>query len=45
MPHKGIRSWRVNDFERWLIFYGVRDDILVLYRVVSGTMNLPKLRF
>ena len=45
LKHRGIRSWRVKDFERWLIFYGVRDDVLVLYRVVSGTMNRFKLRF
>jgi hypothetical protein len=45
LKHRGIRSWRVEDFERWLIFYGVRDDVLVLYRVLSGTMNLFKLRF
>jgi len=44
LKHKGVRSWRVKDFERWLIFYGVRDDVIVLYRVVSGTTNLLKLR-
>jgi plasmid stabilization system protein ParE len=36
----GIRSWRVAEFDRWIIFYGVRDELLVIYRVVSGTMNL-----
>lgn len=45
LKYRGIRSWRIKDFERWLIFYGVRDDVIVLYRVVSGTMNLPRLRF
>src|SRR5438034_6436946 len=45
LRHRGIRSWRVKGYPRWLIFYGVRDDVLVLYRVVSGTMNLLKLRF
>jgi plasmid stabilization system protein ParE len=44
LKHKDIRSWRIKGFERWLIFYGVQDDTLVLYRVVSGTMNLFKLR-
>ena len=44
LKHNDIRSWRIEGFERWLIFYGVRDDVLVLYRVVSGTMNLLKLR-
>jgi len=41
----GIRSWRVKGFERWLVFYGRREDVLILFRVVSGTMNLPLLRF
>jgi len=36
LSHRGIRSWRVKGFERWLIFYGARDSALVLYRVVSG---------
>jgi toxin ParE1/3/4 len=41
----GIRSWRIAGFDRWLIFYGVSDEALVLYRVVSGTMELHRLRF
>ena len=37
----GIRSWRISDFPRWLIFYGITDDkTVVFYRVRSGTMNL-----
>jgi plasmid stabilization system protein ParE len=40
----GVRSWRVAEFDRWIIFYGVRDETLVIYRVVSGTMNLPALQ-
>jgi plasmid stabilization system protein ParE len=37
----GIRSWRVREFPRWLIFYGTspRGEV-VFYRVRSGTMNL-----
>ncbi len=41
----GIRSWRVDDFERWLVFYGVRRNDLILFRVVSGTTNLYALTF
>jgi toxin ParE1/3/4 len=37
---EGIRSWRVSGFPRWLIFYTVRDDQLLLLRLRSGTMNL-----
>jgi hypothetical protein len=44
LKHRGIRSWRVKGFARWLIFYGVRDEVLVLYRVISGTTHLLKLR-
>ena len=41
----GIRSWRMRDFPRWLIFYSVRaDGTLVLLRVRYGMMNLPRLR-
>ncbi|HEV2436135.1 MAG TPA: type II toxin-antitoxin system RelE/ParE family toxin [Verrucomicrobiae bacterium] len=37
----GIRSWRVRDFPRWLIFYAVTDrKKVIFYRVRSGTMNL-----
>jgi plasmid stabilization system protein ParE len=36
----GIRSWRVKNFPRWLLFYTVRDGQVVLLRVRSGTMNL-----
>lgn len=42
----GLRSWGVQNFRRWIIFYGVRQDGgLVLFRVVSGTMNLYALAF
>ena len=40
----GVRSWRVEHFTRWLIFYGLREDALVLYRVRSATMNLAALK-
>jgi plasmid stabilization system protein ParE len=37
----GLRSWRLSDYPRWLIFYGIDgDNNLVLYRVRQGTMNL-----
>ncbi len=42
---KGIRSWRVKQFPRWLIFYSLREDgALVFLRVRYGTMNLTRLR-
>ncbi len=45
LKHPGIRSWRVNRFGRWLLFYGVRDDVLILHRVIYGTMDLPQVKF
>jgi toxin ParE1/3/4 len=39
---KNIRSWRVDDFENYLIFYrfnGVRLEIL---RIKHGAMNFPQ---
>jgi plasmid stabilization system protein ParE len=42
---KGIRSWRMKRFPRWLVFYTVRDDgALVFLRVRYGMMNLVKLK-
>jgi len=41
----GIRSWRVQRFPRWLIFYAVQPGALVLLRVRYGSMDLPALEF
>lgn len=41
----GIRSWRVNHFRRWLVFYEVHENSLVLLRVRYGMMDLPSLEF
>ena len=41
----GIRSWRVNRFRRWLIFYALRENALVLLRVRYGMIDLPALEF
>ena len=38
---EGVRSWRIKQFPRWLIFYSVRSDKqLVLLRIRQGNMNL-----
>lgn len=39
----GIRSFRVQGFERYLLFYQVRDEDLILLRLRFGGMNLPSL--
>jgi hypothetical protein len=41
----GIRFWGIKGFRRWVVFYGVRGDDLILFRVVSGTMNRYVLGF
>jgi plasmid stabilization system protein ParE len=42
---EGIRSWRLERFRRWLIFYTVREKSVVLLRVRYGAMDLPALEF
>jgi plasmid stabilization system protein ParE len=42
---KGVRSWRVAGFTRWLVFYGVDEqNNIVMYRVRQGMMNLTVLK-
>ncbi len=42
---RGIRSWRVTKFPRWLIFYAVEgDQRIVLLRVRQGAMDLTLLK-
>jgi plasmid stabilization system protein ParE len=38
-----IRSWLVEGFPRWTIFYGVRRDDVILHRVEGGQRNLRRL--
>ncbi len=45
LPFPGIRTWRVKDFSRWLIFYCVRPKSLVFYRVKHGATHLIALKF
>jgi plasmid stabilization system protein ParE len=44
LKHSGIRSWRVNDFTRWLIFYEVQDEAVIVYRIRSGFMDLMQMK-
>ncbi len=37
---KGIRSWRVRGFARWLLFYVERPDAIVFLRLRQGMVNL-----
>ena len=39
---KGIRSWRVDDFENYLIFYRVTKEHLEVLRIKHGAMNFPQ---
>ena len=38
---KNIRSWRVDDFESYLIFYRVSKSRLEVLRVKHGAMDFP----
>ena len=37
-----IRSWRVDDFETYLIFYRVAGQRLEILRIKHGAMNFPQ---
>jgi len=43
LRHPGVRTWLVAGFNRWTIYYGLRDDVLVLYRLEGGERNLRAL--
>jgi len=44
LKQSGVRSWRVNHFTRWLIFYEMKGEAIVIYRVRSGFMNLTQMK-
>jgi plasmid stabilization system protein ParE len=37
------RSWRVNGFEKWLVFYLTGEKEVEIIRVRHGMMNLPEI--
>lgn len=45
LPFPAVRSWRVRNYSRWLVFYGAKPAALVFYRVKHGAANLVTLDF
>ena len=45
IPFPGVRSWRVRGFGRWIVFYGVREEVLICYRVRHGATDLARLDY
>ena len=41
----GVRSWRIKKFRRWMVFYQIDQDSLILLRVRYGMMDLPTLNY
>jgi toxin ParE1/3/4 len=39
-----VRQWAVRDFRNYLIFYQLRDEVLLVLRVVHGARDLTGLR-
>ena len=39
---KNIRSWRVDDFENYLIFYRFEERRLEILRIKHGAMDFPQ---
>lgn len=40
---EGIRSFRLKRFQNYLLFYQIKGDELILWRLRYGGMNLPVL--
>lgn len=38
----GIRSWRVQGFENYLVFYRILEDNVEVLRILHGAQNLPR---
>lgn len=38
----GLRSWQVDGFGKWIIFYRVEPGGLRLVRLLHGSRNLPR---
>lgn len=40
---RGLRSWRIRRFERWLTFYRPTDDGIEVVRILHGARDLAPL--
>ena len=40
--HAGLRSWRVQGFRNYLIFYRIGNDRLQIWRVLHGSRDLQE---
>jgi toxin ParE1/3/4 len=41
--HEGVRSWRVDGFRRYLIFYRQLPGKIQIWRVLHGTRDLSRI--
>lgn len=41
--HEGLRSWRVDGFRRYLVFYRELPGKIQVWRVLHGTRDLPRI--
>lgn len=41
--HSGLRSWRIQGFRNYLIFYRPQDDHIQIWRVLHGSRDLHQL--
>lgn len=40
---KGTKSWPIRGFEKWIVFYQIRDDELLVIRVLHGARDIDNL--
>ncbi len=39
----GLRKWGVKGFKSYIIFYLIREDVLIIVRVIHGARDFPAL--
>jgi toxin ParE1/3/4 len=39
----GLRKWGIKGFKSYIIFYLIREDVLIIVRIIHGARNFPTL--
>jgi toxin ParE1/3/4 len=39
----GLRKWGIKGFKNYIIFYLIREDILIIVRIIHGARDFPAL--
>ncbi len=42
-PSQNLRKWRIKGFQKYLIFYRVQDESIVIIRIIYATRNVNQM--